>query len=83
MKYLIFLALLVSFGVEARSERSSSERAAFVKVNPSPGKGYQVDHKVPLAAGGADKPYNMQWLTIEQHKAKTSYERKTCVYGCK
>jgi 5-methylcytosine-specific restriction endonuclease McrA len=27
--------------------------------------GYEVDHIVPLSRGGADKPSNMQWLTIQ------------------
>ncbi len=36
--------------------------------------GYEVDHIVPLARGGADKPSNMQWLTIPAHKRKTRWE---------
>ena len=38
--------------------------------------GYEVDHIVPLARGGADKPSNMQWLTIPEHKAKSRQELK-------
>jgi len=37
--------------------------------------GYQIDHRIPLAKGGADEPTNMEWLTIEEHKAKTAKER--------
>jgi len=36
--------------------------------------GYEVDHIVPLARGGADKPSNMQWLTIPAHREKTRWE---------
>ena len=32
--------------------------------------GYEVDHIVPLARGGADKPSNMQWQTIQEAKEK-------------
>jgi hypothetical protein len=38
--------------------------------------GYEVDHIVPLARGGTDKPSNMQWLTIPEHKAKSRQELK-------
>ncbi len=36
--------------------------------------GYEVDHIVPLARGGAEKPSNMQWLTIPSHKENTRLE---------
>jgi len=29
-----------------------------------------VDHIVPLCAGGADAPSNMQWQTVEAAKAR-------------
>lgn len=38
--------------------------------------GWQIDHVTPLKCGGSDAPANMQWLTIEQHKAKTAREAK-------
>jgi 5-methylcytosine-specific restriction endonuclease McrA len=37
---------------------------------------YQIDHRIPLSKGGADPPSNMQWLTTQQHKAKTAQERR-------
>jgi hypothetical protein len=58
-------------------ERSSSAKSEFLK-NKGYDKvpnGYQVDHIVPLSEGGLDKPYNMQLITIEQHKRKTASER--------
>ena len=40
--------------------------------------GYVVDHIVPLCAGGADAPSNMQWQTVEDAKVKDRQERATC-----
>jgi len=33
--------------------------------------GYVVDHVVPLCAGGADAPSNMQWQSVEEAKVRT------------
>jgi hypothetical protein len=40
--------------------------------------GYVVDHVVPLCAGGADAPSNMQWQTVEAAKVKDHQERAMC-----
>jgi hypothetical protein len=37
-----------------------------------------VDHIVPLCAGGADRPRNMQWQTIAAARAKDVEERALC-----
>lgn len=66
--------------------RDASERRAFQREQPCPstGKrsgacpGWQVDHRIPLKCGGADLPSNMQWLTVEAHKAKTRSEARWC-----
>jgi hypothetical protein len=65
---------------------SSKARAQFMKENPCPAngkhsgpcKGWIVDHVVPLCAGGADTPANMQWQTIADAKVKDKIERKQC-----
>lgn len=69
----------------AAAPRSHQARAEFVKANPCPptgnaGKcpGYVVDHVVPLCAGGADAPSNMQWQTVAEGKAKDRIERQQC-----
>jgi hypothetical protein len=40
--------------------------------------GHVVDHKIPLACGGADAPSNMQWQTVAEAKAKDKWERNGC-----
>ena len=65
-------------------KRSKEATGAFQRQNPCPstgktsGKcsGYVIDHKIPLAKGGADDPSNMQWQTKEAAKAKDKVERK-------
>ena len=60
------------------SSRSWSARSAFASQSPCPvtgratGRcpGYEVDHIVPLACGGADASSNMQWLTREANRRK-------------
>jgi hypothetical protein len=62
---------------QPKVERSSAAKTEFLKsrgYNKVP-SGYQVDHKVPLSEGGADKSYNMQLISTDQHKAKTANER--------
>ncbi len=38
-------------------------------------RGYVIDHVIPLCAGGADDPLNMQWQTIAEAKAKDREEK--------
>lgn len=66
--------------------RSAAERREFHRSNPCPstgkvvGKcpGYVVDHIVPLCAGGADDPGNMQWQELAASKAKDKQEWRHC-----
>jgi hypothetical protein len=37
--------------------------------------GYVIDHIDPLECGGADAPFNMQWQTTAEGKAKDRWER--------
>lgn len=79
---LILFALLATDAVA----RSAGEVRAFKRDNPCPATGmalgacpgWEVDHVVPLCGGGADKPENMQWLTIEAHKHKTGRDIRAC-----
>jgi 5-methylcytosine-specific restriction endonuclease McrA len=69
-----------------RTPRSASAKAAFKRSQrcPSTGKaqgacpGYVIDHIVPLACGGQDAPFNMQWQTVKQGREKDKWERKGC-----
>lgn len=83
--WLLVLVLATCLPTVA-APRSSSARAEFVKANPCPatGKargacpGWQVDHRIALCAGGDDAAHNMQWLTVEAHKAKTRIDVREC-----
>lgn len=74
---IILIILLFCFSLsDAKQHRSQYQKKKFLKsmgLTRVP-KGYEVDHKIPLWKGGADKPANMQLLPIKQHKAKTKFE---------
>src|SRR5579859_5490495 len=69
-----------------RYRRSTAARNAFKRAHPCPSTGmpkgacpgYVIDHIDPLECGGADAPFNMQWQTIAEGKAKDRWER-TCL----
>lgn len=83
---LALLLLAVTVSAFAATERSSTQRAAFVRENPCPTTGQSrgrcpgwiVDHVVPLCADGADHPGNMQWQTVGAAKSKDADERRLC-----
>lgn len=88
MKYLIFAILLAfSLAATAGAKRSRAEVMKFKLDNTCPSTGlkragpcpgHEVDHIIPLCAGGADKVANMQWLAVETHKVKTKKDVKHC-----
>jgi len=59
---------------DAKARREFMRRTGFPRGRP----GYIVDHIVPLACGGPDKPSNMQWQTVAEARAKDKQERKNC-----
>lgn len=72
--------------------RSSRVLAAFRSLYPCPSTGstlgacpgWAIDHVLPLACGGADAVFNLQWLPHEIKRAagefsKDSFERR--IYG--
>ncbi len=69
-----------------KNVRSGSAKRNFQASNPCPAtgktsgscKGYVIDHKTPLACGGADSPANMQWQTTAESKLKDKTERAGC-----
>lgn len=81
------IALILAIALPAHAlPRSAAAKAEFKRANPCPATGqrrgacpgWQIDHATPLKCGGADHPSNMQWLTVEAHKAKTRAEAKEC-----
>lgn len=67
-------------------KRNLAARRAFHRANPCPSTGstkgacpgYVVDHIIPLCAGGADDPSNMQWQSREESHRKDAIERRMC-----
>jgi hypothetical protein len=67
-----------------RYRRSTTAKNNFKREHPCPSNGrssgncpgYVIDHINPLECGGADAPFNMQWQTIADGKAKDKTERK-------
>jgi len=80
------LAAAIIHPLEAKTQRSYAVKAEFKRLNPCPANGnrrvpcanYHMDHVIPLCAGGPDAVNNMQWLTVEEHKAKTKSEARMC-----
>lgn len=76
----LFCCLVLASVSDARTERSRAQVNAFLRqqgLTRTP-PGYEVDHIVPLCAGGKDSPENMQLLTKEQHKKKTRSDLRRC-----
>lgn len=79
-------AMAVDRDEHGKIARSQQMRHAFKQLEPCPANGhrkgpcpgYIIDHVIPLCAGGADRPSNMQWQTVADAKAKDREERKQC-----
>lgn len=69
-----------------KNMRTASAKRNFQASTPCPAtgktsgscKGYVIDHKIPLACGGADVAENMQWQTTAEAKLKDKTERAGC-----
>jgi len=81
------IPLMTSLSVASATEHRSREVVSeFQREHPCPstGKatgacpGYRKDHIVPLACGGPDAVFNLQWQTIGDARAKDKWERRTC-----
>jgi hypothetical protein len=73
---LALVVIGIDHDADAKQARSRSAKAAFQRLYhcPSTDKprgacpGYIIDHVIPLFAGGADDPLDMQWQTIAEAK---------------
>lgn len=83
----IFLTVaLLANPAHARIERDRAQIRAFRAETPCPATGlkrggcpgWDVDHIIPLCAGGADHPSNLQWLAKDDHKWKTFVDVREC-----
>ncbi|APW37625.1 HNH endonuclease [Rhodoferax koreense] len=85
LQFMIALLSCHAVGMAALP-RDRAEVRAFIKEHPCPATGrtrgacpgYQVDHTIPLCAGGPDKRENMFWLSVEDHKFKTFTDVREC-----
>lgn len=83
---LLIAACMLPNAAKAEFKRSKAALRAFVKQQACPAtgehrlpcRGWQIDHIIPLKCLGLDEPENMQWLTVEDHKAKTKREAMEC-----
>lgn len=87
MRWPLILISVAVIAVSAPAEARSAKAVRIFKYhNPCPATdkrqgacpGWEVDHIKPLCLGGEDKPSNMQWLTVAQHRAKTRQDVRTC-----
>ena len=83
---LLALAFLLPGLAEARIPRDRAQVREFRNANPCPATGlkrgacqnFEVDHVIPLCAGGSDSPANMQWISKEDHRWKTFIDVREC-----
>ena len=64
---------------DGRIIRSESAKVEFLRrhnMNHIP-PGMQIDHIIPLFAGGSDSPDNMQFLSVAEHHKKTKKDFTT------
>lgn len=80
------LAIALCLLAATADARSVAVRRAFQYDHPCPSTGrtkgacpgWQADHIIALCAGGSDTPSNLQWISIEAHKAKTREDLRYC-----
>jgi 5-methylcytosine-specific restriction endonuclease McrA len=85
-KRVLLASVLLAVIATVAIARDRSVAVQFQRMNPCPATGerygacpgWERDHVVPLCAGGADATWNMQWLSVADHKAKTRVDVKDC-----
>jgi hypothetical protein len=89
----LFLSLAIAGAValaaatlSAKEPRSREVTREFQREHPCPSTGrtraacpgYRKDHIKPLACGGPDAVWNLQWQTVAEARAKDAWERNAC-----
>ena len=82
----VVVCCVASSAMAASEHRSHAVLREFQRQHPCPSTGqtsgrcpgYWRDHIQPLACGGADAIFNLQWQTVTDAKAKDKWERKGC-----
>jgi len=85
-KLVSCIVAIASGAHSAREYRSREVTREFQREHPCPSTGrtsgacpgYRKDHIKPLACGGPDAVWNLQWQTIADAKAKDRWERRAC-----
>ena len=83
---LMALVLALMFPAVALAKGSAAAQLDFKREQPCPSTGkitgpcpsYVIDYIKPLACGGAEAPYNLQWQTLAAGKAKRKRVRAGC-----
>lgn len=83
--FVVVLLLSATFA-DASIHRSEVARQRFARNEPCPATeearlpcpGYVIDHIIPLCAGGADDPRNMQWEEYTESRLKDREEVHWC-----
>ena len=88
-KFVVVLSVLLFVATLDASQihRSQAAKNDFKRQHPCPANGhasgpcpgYVIDHVKPLACGGADAPFNMQWQTVAEGKAKSLSVNRYCL----
>lgn len=88
---VFFGAIVYSYYAYGKVERDYTQVHKFRKEQLCPATkkvsgpcgDWVVDHKMPLCAGGADKPENMQWQRYRESKLKDKEELALCRFMSK
>lgn len=84
--FIVTVSIVITAASYASQPRSKSALAKFQRQNPCPANGavkgvcpgWVKDHVVPLCAGGADSPSNLQWQTVADARRKDVDEMRLC-----